>query len=296
METQTAYRNALRHLLRSLARHGVTDVRQVRKSHLDDWAVFVKTKAWPRSEGRRPPSLSPRTIAHQIGTARAFFRWVVDQGLVLDDPARGLTTRGLVTDPVSDRWIPSESEMREFLDRLPAGSLIQVRDAVILELVYSSGLRVGEVERLDLYDLDLESRTVKVRQGKGRKDRVVPLGRRAKEALLLWLEDMRPQLTRDRSEPAVFLSLRGHRLGRWAIAGRLRRLRRRAGLTRLTVHGLRHACALHLIRRGADVRSVQELLGHARLTTTQVYTALAPEDLKREHRRCHPREKRRGSG
>lgn len=293
--TQQANHRALRYLVRYLARLGVHDALQVRETHLAEWVAFLKTSARPRCGGTTGPRYSPYTIVNYITRARQFFGWLMTEGVVLQDPARELTTRGIPTDAVGRLRIPTEQEVRQLLAEAPRESLIQIRDWVLVELLYSSGLRVGEARRLDVYDLDLDERTVRVRQGKGRKDRVVPVGRVACEALAFWLDVARPQLVRERAEPALFLTIGGGRMGAHTVYPRIRILRRQMGLQRLRAHDFRHASALHMLRHGADVRHIQELLGHAQVRTVQIYTRLAPDDLKKAHRRAHPRERHRGT-
>jgi site-specific recombinase XerD len=215
-------------------------------------------------------------------------------GTLLLDPARDLSTAGFVDDPVARLKIPTEAEMRVLLADLPKDSLIQIRDWAILELIYSSALRIGEVRMLDVYDLDIESGVVHIRQAKGRKDRRVPLGRVAGRILHYWLDTIRPQLVEDGLSTALFVTLQGQRMQMVTLHARLRCLRERYGLPMGRFHSYRHASALHLLRGGADLRHVQELLGHSHVISTQIYTRLAPADLKEAHRKTHPRERHKG--
>jgi integrase/recombinase XerD len=167
-------------------------------------------------------------------------------------------------------------------------STIGKRDRAVLELLYGTGLRVGEASRLDVPDLDLREGVLLVRNGKGRKDRVVPVPGRAAAALDVYLLEARPDLAR-LYDPALFLSTFGVRLGAPGMRLMIKKHGRAIG-ARLTPHTLRHTCATHLLRGGADIRHVQELLGHRSLATTALYTRVAIADLRAVIARSHPRE------
>jgi site-specific recombinase XerD len=166
------------------------------------------------------------------------------------------------------------------------------RNRAILELLYGTGIRVSECERLDVRDLDLAQGVLFIRNGKGKKDRVVPVVGRAADALDRYLREARPELLRDPREPALFLTRRGTRVTVKNIQYLVRMNARSADIpVPVTPHGLRHGCATHLLQRGADVRHVQKLLGHASLDTTAIYTHVAPQDLAQAIEKAHPREK-----
>lgn len=284
-DTARAYRRTLAAVVRYLAQRRIHRIAQVRSSHVEAWALGVK-------RGRcetRPGPLSPGTVRTYVRIVRRFFAWLIERDVILADPAQALDVRDVCVDPVSRLTVPSEVQMRTLLDQAPRTDLVELRDAAVLELVYSTGLRIGEVRNLDLGDIDTRQRLVRVRRGKGRKDRVVPMGEPASDALLAWLNEGRPQLARDRALQAVFVTVYGTRLGRNTMSARLARLQRLLGLPRFRVHDLRHASALHMLRHGADLVHVQALLGHASMRATQIYTRLEPADLKAVHRRAHPR-------
>ena len=166
------------------------------------------------------------------------------------------------------------------------------RDRAVLELLYGTAIRVGECERLDLADVDLVRGHVFVRNGKGRKDRVVPVLGRATDAVELYLREARPELAKDPTERALFLTTRGTRLPVKRIQDLVRSHARAAGIDlRVTPYMLRHDCATHLLQNGADVRHVQKLLGHSHVETTAIYTRVTPTDLVRAVNRAHPRER-----
>ena len=167
------------------------------------------------------------------------------------------------------------------------GSSIGKRDRAILELLYGAGIRLGEAVRADVSDLDLRQGLLLVRNGKGKKDRVVPVGGRAALALGTYLADVRPELVK-RLESALFLSRDGARLSKIGLQAMVKRHGQAIGL-HVSPHTLRHTCATHLLRGGADIRHVQELLGHRSLQTTALYTRVAIEDLRQVLARAHPR-------
>jgi integrase/recombinase XerD len=214
----------------------------------------------------------------------------VEEGLLDDDPS------GDVGAPRVPQGIPkalTEADVDALLGAVPGDGPRPRRDRAILEVLYAGGLRISELVGLDLGDADLYDGLVRV-MGKGSKERVVPLGRSAREAVGDYLTTGRPELAGTRTrEPALFLNARGGRLtrqGAWLI---VRAAGDRAGLQgRLFPHVLRHSCATHMLDHGADIRVVQELLGHASLSTTQVYTKVSPERLRAVYDAAHPRAKR----
>jgi integrase/recombinase XerC len=166
---------------------------------------------------------------------------------------------------------------------------VGVRDVAILEVLYATGIRVGELCGLDVDDVDRERRVVRV-LGKGRKERTVPYGRPAEQALDTWLTRGRPELARSGSGPALFLGARGGRIDQRAVRTMVHtRLADVPNAPDLGPHGLRHTAATHLLEGGADLRSVQELLGHASLATTQIYTHVTTDRLRQAYRQAHPR-------
>jgi integrase/recombinase XerC len=226
--------------------------------------------------------LSKTSTARKLASLRTFFRYLCREGVLARNPARALLS------PKLDRRIPAhlgEKEIDAILDR-PVESDADRRDRAILELLYGAGIRCGELVGLDLGEVDLESRMVRVR-GKGDKERIVPFGRRAADALREYLS------ARDRARPrcsALFLNARGTRLTdrsvRRLLAARIRKL---ALASRVSPHTLRHSFATHLLERGADLRAIQELLGHSSLSTTQRYTHVHMRHILRIYSQTHPR-------
>ena len=274
--TVSAYRRDLRELAGFLAGEGVVTWTEVHPAHLRRHAMALHRR------GR-----SPATIARKLSAARSFFDWLLAEGRLAANPAVGV--RG----PKRRRSLPKSvavDDMARLLDHEPQDAL-EVRDRALFELAYSSGLRLAELAGLNLVDLDLEAGRVRVR-GKGGKVRDVPVGRKAVQALRAWIQ-LRPALLRGR-EAALFLGRGGGRLGARAIQKRLRRSALRSGLDQpLSPHRLRHACATHLLESSGDLRAVQELLGHADISTTQVYTHLDFQHLAQVYDAAHPRAKKR---
>lgn len=230
------------------------------------------------------------TIARRSAAARTFLRWGKQTGRIAQDPSLRLGA------PRRGRHLPG------VLKKSEAGSLmelaavaaddddpIHVRNRAMLELLYASGMRVGELTGLDVDDLDQRRRVARV-LGKGAKERTVPFGAPAAEALRVWLEQARPRLATAESGPALFLGRRGRRVNqrqvRTVVHDLLSHLPEAADLG---PHGLRHSAATHLLEGGADLRTVQELLGHASLATTQVYTHVSVDRLRAAYRQAHPR-------
>lgn len=244
-------------------------------------------RAWLAHRSRSGSSLA--TTARRVASIRSFTSWAVPRGLVPEpDPAARLARPRVVRGvPAVPRVGDVETLLADADERAGAAPLAQ-RDAAMLELLYASGLRVSELCGLDLEDVDLERRAVRV-LGKGGVMRTVPFGVPAEESVTRWIDDGRPRLARPDSGGALFLGARGRRVDP-RIVRRLVRAVSAAGAGRsYSPHTLRHAMATHTLEGGADLRTVQELLGHATLATTQVYTHVTAERLQSVYERAHPR-------
>lgn len=283
--TVAAYRRDLGDLQRFLAAHLGSE--QLEWDKVDRLAL----RSWLAHLNRR--GLSKRSSARALSAARSFFRFLHRNDLVEANPARA------VGSPKLEKYLPGHLDRQQVETLLTAaatraqeGRFTDVRDWAILELFYSAGLRISELRGIDRRDLDLLSGSVKVR-GKGRKERIVPVGSAAQQALREY-ERLRDQLlakvgpAADRN--ACFLSQRGKRMSpktlHNAVTGWLSQVDEGAGLS---THALRHTFATHLLDGGADLRAVQELLGHASVSTTQIYTHTSVERLKQVYRSAHPR-------
>ena len=230
--------------------------------------------------------LATATIRRQISALRAYYRFLVGEGHAVRDPTERIET------PKGWRTLPTVLSVPE-IERLiaaPAGEgPLPLRDRALLELGYATGARVSELVGLSLQDLLYEDGLVRV-LGKGSKQRLVPLGRRALGQVALYVRESRAALDRGRGRGRLFLNARGTPLSRVGAWGIIRQAAARAGLTkRVTPHTLRHTFATHLLEGGADLRAVQEMLGHADLSTTQLYTHVDRDYLRSVHRQFHPR-------
>ena len=266
-------------------RRNLRSLPSIDRTVLEDYVVWLSL--YEDDEGAR---LQAATRRRHLLSVVSFFRWLEKRGRVLASPARDLVLPK-VTEKLP-RGILSAKEMARVLAVPDLTSPFGLRDRAILEVVYSTGIRNAELRALRLDDLDLAEGFLTVRRGKGGKGRVVPIGRLALASLERYLEDARPLFKRSRFERLVFLSRIGSALQNDVLFRLLQKIGREAGLKKpLTCHGLRHTCATHLLRGRADVRHIQELLGHRSLSSTQIYTHVAATDLKRVHARCHPRER-----
>ena len=274
--TVTAYRRDLHALGAFCARQGL-DLQSV-----DAYAI----RRFAAERHRR--GASPTSIARSLSAVRRFFAFLVAGEIVESNPASGVRA------PKPSRRLPAALDADQVASLLagPGEDDLSVRDRAILELIYSSGLRLAEVVGVDVHDIDLQDATVRV-TGKGSKTRVVPVGRYAREALEAWLA-VRAKLAAP-GEAALFVSRRGQRLAPRSIQARVKQWARRQGLpVGLHPHMLRHSFASHLLESSGNLRAVQELLGHASLSTTQVYTHLDFQHLAQIYDKAHPRARRDG--
>lgn len=249
-------------------------------------------RAWLAEQTRR--GIARTTIARQVSSAKTFGAWAAREGILAADPAVRLQA------PKSHRILPHvlSPEQARAVAQAPVAagdqaigeppSAMQQRDRLIVELLYASGIRVGELCGLDIDDVD-DSRSVIRVTGKGNKQRTVPYGRPAAQALAGWLRDGRPQVATAASGAALRLGARGGRLDQRMARSVVTRAVEAVGGPAMGPHGLRHSAATHLLEGGADLRIVQELLGHSSLATTQLYTHVSVERLRAVHAQAHPR-------
>src|SRR3954447_3625739 len=234
--------------------------------------------------------LSKSSVARKIASVRAFYRHLVQRGLLEANPA------DLVATPKKDQYLPrvlKPAEAAGVLEAIPTSAPLELRDRALFEVAYGCGLRAEELVNLDVQDLDPDAEEMRV-TGKGSKVRIVPAGEPAWKALELYLDRARPKLATAaapasgtlRAEPALFLSKSGRRLSTSDVR---RRLRHAGGGPGVTPHTLRHSFATHLLEGGADLRAIQELLGHASISTTQTYTRIESGRLRRAYAKAHPR-------
>ncbi len=273
--TVRAYTADVRSLLGHAARRGVRGVDELDLEVLRSWLALSRTRGAARA-----------TLARRGSSARVFTAWAVRRGLMAADSGALLAT------PKGRRRLPDvlrPDEAARLVDHVDGAAPEDLRDRAVLELLYATGIRVGELCGLDVDDVDATRRVVRV-LGKGAHERTVPYGQPAGRAVAAWLQSGRPQWATAASGPALLLGRRGGRLDPRAARTLVhRRLAEVPGAPDLGPHGLRHSAATHLLEGGADLRSVQELLGHASLATTQIYTHVSPERLRASYSQAHPR-------
>jgi integrase/recombinase XerC len=237
--------------------------------------------------GLRDRNYCKSTVARKLATLRSFYKFLVRRGYVDDNPVAPIRT------PKQEKRLPKFLELEQIeklFSNCDITTLLGARDRAILETLYSTGIRVSELVALDVADIDLGSSVIRVR-GKGKKERVIPLGPGAVKAILHYLDLRRTNLSSAKQDPdALFINKHGQRLSTRSVRRKLDKYLLQAGLDlSVSPHTLRHSFATHMLQRGADLRSVQELLGHQSLSTTQVYTHLTGENVKREYDKAHPR-------
>lgn len=284
--TQKTYQAQLARFVAWAEAAGLTDWRAVELGHLTAFLQYERGRALdtePQESSRR---LSSESVYLEIAALRAFFRFCENEKLLPVNLAESLS--------LPRRWkrLPkalTDAEIRQLLTPLPLATPRELCDQALLELAYASGLRLAELRQLRLEQLHLDAGFVTV-IGKGNKERVVPVGRFAVEAIERYVKVGRPQLISPRSPANVFLTQRGTPFAAVTLWLRIKRRAERAGLARnVTPHMLRHSFATHLLEHGADLRVIQELLGHAQIGTTEVYTHVAGARLRDVHARYHPR-------
>jgi integrase/recombinase XerC len=310
--TVKAYGTDVRECLHALASRGIADLRQVTTDDLRGWMAF-ETRDYARS-----------SMARKVVSVRSFFAWAHEHGRIEADPAAVLMTPKL---PDTLPSVLTEAQAERLMDRVdddaslhaassqryetrhdemprldPAhrgeemsqrDEVVALRDAAMLELLYATGIRVAELVGLDIGDVDWSHRTIRV-TGKGSKQRVVPFGDPAEKALAGWKEHGRPLILRRAGAgtldtAALFLGMRGRRIDQRIVRDVVHRAARESGVPDISPHSLRHSAATHMLDGGADLREVQEMLGHSSLRTTQRYTHVSIEQLKERYRQAFPR-------
>jgi integrase/recombinase XerD len=273
--TVAAYRRDILHLAQFLAGRGARAPEHATTATLRDFIFHLKDLG-----------LAATSIRRHISATRTYYRFLVAEGHVVRDPTERLAS------PKKWRTLPvvlSPAEVERLLAAPRADERLAWRDRALLEFAYATGSRVSELVGLGLSDVLFDEGLAKL-YGKGSKERLVPVGRRALGAVALYAREIRPKLEKGRGRGRLFLNARGAPLSRVGAWGIIRRCARAAGITkRVTPHTLRHTFATHLLEGGADLRAVQEMLGHADLSTTQLYTRVDREYLRTVHRTFHPR-------
>ena len=273
-----------------------------RKAYAGDLAFFLDyckqldVNGWQELDGRQVrgyvtqrhrQGIGGRSLRRNLSSVRAFYKYLLTRGEVSQNPAEGITT------PRTEKRLPKTLDVEQSarLVEIKGDGELAVRDRAILELMYSSGLRLAECVGLDLYSVDIRDALVTVR-GKGNKTRKVPVGKYALDAVSAWLK-VRPQLAK-LEETALFVSTRGNRLSTRSVQQRMRHWALKQGLdTHVHPHMLRHSFATHMLESSGDLRAVQELLGHADISTTQIYTNLDFQHLAGVYDQAHPRARKK---
>lgn len=273
--TRAAYADDIVRFLDWLAEKGVRSVNDVTRKQILDHLMAEKTRG-----------LAANSLSRHLVSIKVFFRYLSQEGLL------GVNVAETMESPKIWKMLPGVLTLKE-IDRLFAAPDVQtplgLRNRAILELFYASGLRVSELAGLELSDLHLDERFLRC-TGKGRKERVVPVGGGAIEWIRRYIKEVRPQLVSGPQDPSLFLSRRKQPLSRKMIWVMIKNCARDAGITKtIYPHTLRHSFASHLLANGADLRIIQEMLGHADIATTQIYTHVDPDRLKGVHRQFHPR-------
>jgi integrase/recombinase XerD len=284
--TQRIYEESLTNFGKYLEEQGLGDLREVDGLHLDGYVSFLRESRY----GSKKKPYSAVTIDMRIRHAVKLFAVLSADGYVFSQPV-----------PSGYAWKKEKRLPRNFLTRQEVDRLLSVpdehtyfgfRDKTMLEILYGTGMRLGELLALDIYDVDFGERLIYIRQGKGRKDRVVPCTRRAFRFLREYLDKVRPVLSGLASRnQSVFVSSSGKRYTREAFARMLEKYVARSGIKkRITPHSFRHTFASHMLAGGANIRYIQQILGHERLATTEIYTRVVVVDLKKMVREFHPLE------
>lgn len=276
--TVRAYVGDVEHLLAYAARHGRADLVDIDLAVLRGWLAAMSAAQRSRA-----------TLARRGAAVRTFFDWAVRTGRVATDPALRLASARPTAALPTVLAVEDAARLLEVArTRADDADPVHLRDWAALELLYATGARVGELCRADVTDVDVAERTLHV-VGKGDKERVVPFGLPAAEAVEAWLTTGRPVLAQGGTEPALLLGRRGGRVDQRQLRAVSHDLAALAGVDDIAPHALRHSAATHLLQGGSDLRSVQEVLGHASLATTQRYTHVTAERLRSSFEQAHPR-------
>ncbi len=278
--TVRAYLGDLDSFVEHLANNGVTEIDEINLQLIRSWLATQQVRGGART-----------TLSRRAVSIRLFTKWAAKRGYLATDIGATLAT------PKPHRTLPgvlTQSDAATAMDSMATRAAefdtpTSIRDVAIVELLYATGARVSEVCGLDLEDLDFHRNTIRV-LGKGNKERMIPMGAPAVKALNTYINDARPQLANDRSARALFLGARGKRIDQRAVRTIVyEALSALEGVERMGPHALRHSAATHLLEGGADLRTVQEILGHSSLATTQIYTHVSTDRLRQAFKQAHPR-------
>lgn len=279
------YLHFLNRFLTYLEGRGITDISAINKEDIQDYQRQLYETINARGE--------PNSVFHQnnnLKVIKSFFRFLTEDGYIVSDPARDVS---YAREPRRlPRSILSKSEAKKIIHAPNTATAIGYRDRTILEVFYSTGIRRNELINLTLQDVDYHEGLIRINSGKGDKDRVVPIGKIACRYLENYVKAVRPSLIKDPYNNHLFLTMNGSKLSENTVWQIVKAYGKKAKLKKnVSPHTFRHTCATLMLRNKANVRHIQELLGHASLESTQVYSHVSITDLKEVHARCHPREK-----
>jgi integrase/recombinase XerD len=273
--TIEAYSHGLTRFLNHLREKGVQEIREVAKFHIRGFLLALRGK-----------NLNAKSIVRNLVAIRTFFRFLIQEGVLGSNPVEELES------PKVAKTLPeilSLEEIEQILEQPNLQTPLGTRDRAMLEMLYATGMRVSELTQLPIHQVNLEGGYILL-YGKGSKERIVPLGAEAMKWVTVYLKTARGILSKGKENPSLFINRSGKGMSRQRFWKSLKDYARRAGLRkRITPHLLRHSFASHLLERGADLRSVQMMLGHADISTTQIYTHVTGERLKKVHKQYHPR-------
>lgn len=277
--TLRVYREQLKRFSEWLPDALLQDLRRTTRGDIDEYQRYVQAEM-----------IGPETKALRLRAVKRLFDHLTDTGRLLIHPAEHIVE--IRRRQRLPRQVLSVKQVEQLLNAPDPNISLELRDRALLEVMYSTGIRVGELENVFVSEVNLAEQTLFVRQGKGNKERLVPLGSAAAEWVQRYLNEVRPTLVERRPQERVLFVVRsGRPLQQTQIREILRKYQRRCHLRKpVTPHGLRHACATHLLQAGADIRMIQQLLGHEKLDSTAIYTRVMPSDLKKVHREHHPQE------
>ena len=274
---------------RFLGEMGIPDIAAVTRDLVRDYQTHLHEETNGKGE---PNEVSTQNNALRV--VKMFLRFLKGEDYLVQDPGRDVPYAK--TPKRLPRSILTRKEVSKLLRSPDTHSLMGYRDRAMLEVFYSTGMRNSELGALKVEDMDTDEGYVRVNQGKGAKDRVVPMGKIACRYVENYIKAVRPHLVKGEDNRYLFLSLRGYRMARAVVACVVRKYAKKAKLGKVvTAHTLRHTCATQMMRNKANLRHIQELLGHACLSTTQIYTSVTIADLKEAHQKYHPRERERGT-
>jgi len=267
-----------------IEKYGSFDVREITRDIINEYYQYLFD--YQKKDGEK---LKQRSIISRMKSIRRFFRFLIYEKYILFDPIDHLRFRKIRRD--ISKAIITINQMKKLLVTPDLKNPIEYRDKAILELMYSSGIRREEVSNFNIYDVDLETGFVKVK-GKGKKERIVPVGKIACEYIKEYLNRIRPQFMKDNIEQGLFVTYYGRRITKDGIGIIVKKYMRKAGLEGYSSHSIRHSFATHLLQRGCNLKYIQEMLGHSDISTTQIYTTVVKSDLKKVYTETHPEAKK----